>query len=202
MIEDTLIPELKAEREELKKILNDEKETIDVVLTNPPFAMPYKKNEADHKRILMQYSLAFQRTKSEDGASLRLKASLKTNVMFIQRYYDFLKPTGKLITIIDESVINTQTDKDCRDFIYDNFLVRAIISLPRMTFFRAGANVKTSILYLEKKKNKDDEQPHTFYARCDNSGFDPRNLRKVDPSKTDLWEIFDRFRDFSKSGNL
>lgn len=199
MIEETLPPELKAEREELSRLLIEKEMKFDIAITNPPFSMPYKKAEADQKRILEQYSLAY---KYDKKGVRKLKASLKSNVMFIQRYHDLLKPGGKLITVIDESVLNTDTDKDCRDFIYENFLVRAIISLPRMTFFRSGANVKTSILYLEKKHDKDDEQPHTFYARCDNSGFDPRNLRKVDPSRSDLDEILTKYREFVRSGSL
>jgi type I restriction enzyme M protein len=194
--EETLSPELKSEREELKKILVDEKIKFDIAITNPPFAMPYKKAEADQKRILEQYELAY----SKD--THKLKSSLKSNVMFIQRYHDLLKDHGKLITIIDESVLNTETGKDCRDFIYENFLVRAIISLPRMTFVRAGANVKTSILYLEKKKDKKEEQPHTFFARCDNSGFDYRNLSKIDPDSSDLKEILHRFKEYMRSGKL
>ena len=74
--------------------------------------------------------------------------------------------------------------------------------MPRMTFFRSGANVKTSILYLEKKKNSNDEQPHTFYARCENSGFDIRNLHKIDPTRTDLFEILTKLQEFMKSGKL
>jgi type I restriction enzyme M protein len=198
-IEQTLTPELKTEREELKKVLIEDKKTFDVVLTNPPFSMPYKKAEADQKRILEQYSLAFSSNKK--GTRV-LKASLKSNVMFIQRYHEVLKPGGKLITVIDESILNTDTDKDCRDFIYDNFLIKAIISLPRMTFLRAGANVKTSIMYLEKKRDSKEEQPYTFYARCENSGFNPRNLRKVDRSSSDLDAILQKYIKFIGSGKL
>jgi len=198
LIEDTITPEVRSEREELRKILLEEKQLFDVAITNPPFAMPYKKSERDQERILHQYTLA--RTKPD---STKLKASLKSNVMFIQRYYDLLKEHGKLITIIDESVLNTDSDKDARDFIYDNFLIRAIISLPRMTFARAGANVKTSILYLEKKtKGNQEGQPHTFFARCENSGFDPKNMRKIDASKSDLNEILAKYRKFVKKGEI
>ena len=196
MIEETLSPELKSEREELKKVLADEKRKFDVAITNPPFAMPYKKAEADQRLILEQYELAYTKD------THKLKASLKSNVMFIQRYYDLLKEGGKLLTIIDESVLNTETGKDCRDFILENFLVRAVISLPRMTFVRAGANVKTSILYLEKKRNKSEEQPHTFFARSENSGFDPKNLSKIDPGSSDLKQILVKFKEYMRSGKI
>lgn len=196
LIEETLSPELKSEREELKKVLVDQKKKFDVAITNPPFAMPYKKAEADQRRILEQYELAYAKE------THKLKASLKSNVMFIQRYHDLLKEGGKLLTIIDESVLNTETGKDCRDFILENFFVRAIISLPRMTFTRAGANVKTSILYLEKKRSKSEEQPYTFYARCENSGFDPKNLSRIDPSSSDLGEILTKFKEYMRSGKI
>jgi type I restriction enzyme M protein len=202
MIEETLDPELKAERQELREVLLGKTGLkFDVILTNPPFAMPYKASDAEQKRVLRQYKeVAY--THGEKG-TLRLKASLKSNVMFLVRYYDLLAEGGKLITVIDESVLNTDTDRDARDFIFRNYLIRAIISLPRMTFLRAGSNVKTSILYLEKReKGENEEQPFTFYGRCHNSGFDPKNLHKADPSKSDLPQVLEKFQEFQKSGKL
>ena len=83
---------------------------------------------------------------AKDGSRKR-RASLKSNIMFLERYSDLLKPGGRLCTIIDESVLNTDTDREARLFLLKNFLVRAIISLPQWAFFEAGSNVKTSILF-------------------------------------------------------
>jgi type I restriction enzyme M protein len=192
-VPETLPPELREEREELKKILLKDNTKFDVVLTNPPFAMKYKRKVKDQERILLQYFLA--RTKK-----VKLKTSLKSNVMFLERYMELLKPKGKLLTVIDESVLNTPSDKPTRDFIFDNLYIKAVISLPRWAFFQAGSNVKTSILYLVKKEEGETEdQSHTFFGKSENIGFDKM---KPDLSKSDLGEILEKFREFIKTGML
>lgn len=198
-VDETLNPEQKSEMEELRKLFMKDQIKFDVVLTNPPFSMPKKKNEPDECAILEQYELAYYEGKNK---SKKFRSSLESNIMFIERYYDLLKPKGKLLTVIDESVLNTNTDKSVRDFIYDRFLFKAIISLPRETFKRAGANVKTSILYLVKKSDPDEEQPVTFYHRSDNTGFDPNNVQKLDPSRSDLGIILEKFREYQRSGKV
>lgn len=194
VIPETLSAELREEREELKSVLTDPKMKFDAVLTNPPFAMRYKTKVDDQKRILKKYFLA----KTTGG---KAKASLKSNVMFIERYTDLLKSGGKLITVIDESVLNTDTDKQTRDFIFDNFYIRAVISLPRWAFFQAGSNVKTSIIYLVKKGETEieEDQPHTFYAKCENIGFD---RQKPDLTKSDLGDILTKFKKFISTGKI
>ncbi|MEM2122634.1 MAG: N-6 DNA methylase [Candidatus Bathyarchaeia archaeon] len=196
LIEEGLEPELKAEREELKKILFEEQTKFDVVLTNPPFAMKYKASEPDQEKILRQYQLAY--SVNNKGVK-KLKTSLNSNVMFLERYYDLLKPGGKLLTIIDESILNTDTNRFVRDFLLKRFLVRAIISLPQWAFFEAGSNVKTSILYLVKKSEESEEQPYTFYARSENIGYD---MQKPDPARSDLPHILGTWREFQQTGQV
>lgn len=197
LLDETLQPEVFNERTELKEFLANNK--FDVVMTNPPFATPYKNKDSDQGRILRQYNLAHHLGKDK---TLKMRASLETNVMFIERYCDLLKDEGKLLMVIDESVLNTDTDKSIRTFILNNFFVKAIISLPRGTFKRAGANVKTSILYLVKKKQLNEEQPHTFYAKSKNTGFDPENVQKLDITKSDLKPIIDKWHEYLKSGEI
>jgi len=157
-IEKGLEIERKTEIEELKKILNSIK--FDVVLTNPPFSMKYEQNKSDEKRILEQYEVA--------RLSGKLTRSLKSNIMFIERYHDLLKPGGKLLTIIDESVLNTEGQgksmKKFREWLREKFIIRAIISLPKNTFVNQDTSVKTSVLYLTKRESKSEKQPEVFMA--------------------------------------
>lgn len=155
-IEEGLEPELRAEREELQRLLGTKGHKFDVALSNPPFAKRYKWAEADAKVTMEQYALHWYKTK--DGVR-KVRSSIKSNIMFLERYSDVLKLGGKLCTVIDESVLNTPTDKEVRQFLLDNFLIKAIISLPQDAFERAGANVKTSVLFLVKKESPDEEQP-------------------------------------------
>jgi len=199
MIDDDLSPELKSDREELRDLLIKKKLKFDVVLTNPPFAMSYSRRQADERRILEQYDLS-EYTDTKGGRKKR--SSLDSSAMFIERYCDLLKTKGRLLIVIDESVLNTDTDKPIRDFILGNFLVKAVISLPRETFKRAGVNVKTSILYLVKKQDIEEEQPFTFYARSENTGYDPNNAMKIIPDLSDLDEILEKYWKYQRTGKI
>src|SRR3989338_1792119 len=178
--------ELKEEAEELKEKLIKEEMKFDAVLTNPPFSMKYEKKKQDEKAILEDYEIAH---KIENG---ELRPSVKSNVLFIERYKDLLKPHGKLITIIDESVLNTSSEKDFRTFIKKYFIIKAVISLPRNTFVNADTGVKTSVLYLMKKQREDEEQPDIFMAISENVGHSDSG-RKT-PALNDLPKILEAFK--------
>ena len=140
---------------------------FDVALTNPPFSMTKEvKNDSDRK-IMLDYAIA---QKSPDSAQLR--PSLRSSVMFIERYWDLLYPGGKLITVIDDTLLASKDFAYVRDFIRSKFLIRAIISLPGDTFRRSGSRVKTSVLLLEKKRDSHDAQPSCFAFYSERLGID------------------------------
>lgn len=177
---ETTDEEMKREADELKKQIEDGLK-FDVILTNPPFSMKYEKKDKSEKRILEQYEIS--KTKG------KLMASLNSNVLSIERYTDLLKPHGKYLTVIDESVLNTQTAKKFRNFIKKHFIIRAVISLPRNTFVNQDTNVKTSILYLIKKEKEEEQQPDIFMAISENVGH--TDAGKEDLSKLDLYYEYD-----------
>jgi type I restriction-modification system DNA methylase subunit len=195
-VEETLDPELRAEREELQRLLTKEKRRFQVALTNPPFSMRKKSIEADQRIVLQDYKC---REYVDKKGRTRIKSSLKSNVMFLERYHDLLAENGVLITVIDESVLNTDSDRPFRDWMLKNYYVKAVISLPQWAFFEAGSNVKTSILVLVKKSEPSEEQPSTFYARSENIGYD---MMKQDESKSDLPLIRDAYFKFKKTGQI
>jgi len=180
--------ELRQELEELRNFIITENLKFDVVLTNPPFAMHYEQKKEDERLILNQYNLA---TNKKNGSP---RASLKSSVMFLERYRELLKPHGKLLTVMDESVLNTSSNKPFRDYIKKHFLVKAIISLPKNSFVNAGSAVKTSILYLVKKKEENEPQPRTFMALSENVGHLDSGRRALELN--DLKKILVEFRKY------
>jgi type I restriction enzyme M protein len=188
-IEKGIEDEWKSDLEELKERLIEKKQKFTVVLTNPPFAMRYERKKADEKQILDRYSLAYD----DSGVP---RASLKSSVMFLERYCDLLEPHGKLLTVMDESVLNTSSNKPFRDYIKKHFLVKAVISLPQNTFVNAGSAVKTSVLYLVKKEKEDEPQPKTFMAISENVGHLDSGRRS--PKLNDLPLILEEFRRFEQ----
>jgi len=171
-------PELLQNRQELANIIMDT--SFDVVLTNPPFSMTKEAKNKTECRILSKYDLA----KKNKESSL-LRPSLRSSAMFIERYYDVLKPGGTLITVIDDTLLASDVFRYVRKFIRDNFLIRAIISLPGDAFRRSGSRVKTSVLILEKKRDGTENQPTCFGFFSLHLGVDDLTPRASD---TDIEE--------------
>ena len=113
-----------------------EKETFDLILTNPPFGAVVKKVESPY---LDDYELG------------KRKNSQKTEILFLERCFDFLKSgTGKLAIILPDGVLTNSSLQYVRDYIEGRFQILAVVSLPQTAFFHYGAGVKTSILFLRK----------------------------------------------------
>jgi type I restriction enzyme M protein len=144
---------------------------FDCALTNPPFSMTKELRNETEARILRQYDLA-----RIDGTS-RVRSSLRSSALFIERYRDLLHPNGKLLTVIDDSLLAGDDFREVRDFIRDEFVIRAVISLPGDAFQRSGARAKTSILYLTKRKPSETGQPDAFVWECQYVGLDDVVLR-------------------------
>lgn len=146
--------QIQLETEDMMKHFN--LNSFDVVLTNPPFSMWYDLNDDAQAKVLNEYQLL----KTE--GTTKLKNRLRGSAMFIERYYDLLKLGGKLISIIDETVLSSPDYDYVRNFIRDNFIIKAIISLHGDAFQMSSARVKTSMIYLEKKRKLTDIQPAAF----------------------------------------
>ena len=113
-----------------------EKERFDVILTNPPFGATIKQIELPY---LENYELG------------RGNASQKTEILFLERCFDFLKwETGKLAIILPDGILTNSSLQYVRDYIERHFQILAVVSLPQIAFSHFGAGVKTSILFLRK----------------------------------------------------
>ncbi|MGD9788798.1 MAG: N-6 DNA methylase [Sulfuricellaceae bacterium] len=146
---------------------------FDLILTNPPFGA---KVEADEKILEKEielpeeveehyadiygapYRQARESLKAAVGkpiASLfKLPKSegskIKTEILFIERCLDLLKPGGRMGIVLPEGVFNNPSLAHVREFVEDRAFLRAVVSLPQETFFSSGASVKASLLFLQK----------------------------------------------------
>ncbi|PYI52446.1 N-6 DNA methylase [Paenibacillus flagellatus] len=169
--------EIQQEKNQLRALVQQPGGFVDVVLTNPPFAKTYDRTTANEAAILDEYELAF----SGEGARRTARNSLKSSLMFIERYYDLLKPGGRMITVIDDGILGGDDYRRFRQFIREKFIVRAVISLPGDAFQRSLARVKTSILILEKRRNGETGQPSVFMYPCRYVGIDDPSRQRVLP---------------------
>lgn len=79
---------------------------------------------------------------------------------------------GKLITILDEGILNTDEYSDVREYLKTHFYIKAIISLTRDTFVPISkTSTKTSILYAIKKTDlKAKQKEPIFFAHVEKVG--------------------------------
>jgi len=163
--------EFQDEMEDMKDVFK--KDTFDVVITNPPFSMEYAVKDPEQLEILKEYDLA----KIDIGINTETKyRSLRAGVMFIERYYGLLKPGGKLITVIDNTILNSEQYSFVRDYIRKHFIIKAVISLHGDAFQQSKARVKTSLIYLEKKHVLSEKQPDVFMTFSTSLGVDDKPI--------------------------
>jgi type I restriction enzyme M protein len=162
--------------------------TFDLVLTNPPFSMAYSADNQDEDRILRQLSIA-------DGAQ-----SVKSNLLFIQRYHDLLKAGGEMLIVLDDTVLNGATHKPVRRWILDSFIVAGVHSMPFNAFFKAKANIKTSVLHLRKKRDASDAQGHVVMSISNNIGHD--NALRDTLERNNLTDILNSYFEWRRTGKM
>ena len=118
---------------------------FDVVVSNPPFSVDL---DNDTKTTLSTSFLFGDKRNSEN--------------LFIERYYHLLREGGRMGIILPESVFDTTENKYIRLFIYKYFIIKAIVSLPQVTF-APYTPTKTSILFAKKKTATEIEKWDTLW---------------------------------------
>lgn len=167
---------------------NIKNNTFDLILTNPPFSMNYSSSNEDEKRILKQHEL------TKDSSTS------KSSVLFLNRYYELLKEGGELLIVLDDTVINGKTFEEIRKWIIDKFVILGVHSLPFNAFFKAKANIKTSIIHLRKKSSVSESQYNIFMSISNNIGHD--NSLRDTPFRNNLTEILIAYLEWQRTGIL
>jgi len=80
---------------------------------------------------------------------------IKTEILFIERCLELLKPGGRMGIVLPEGVFNNPSLAYVREFCEDRAFIRAVVSLPQDTFVSAGASVKASLLFMQKFTDKE-----------------------------------------------
>jgi type I restriction enzyme M protein len=106
---------------------------FDVAISNPPFSVDL---DTQTQREVTNAFVFGDKKNSEN--------------LFIERYYQLLKEGGRLGVVLPESVFDTSENKYIRLFLFKYFNVKAIVSLPQVTF-EPYTSTKTSILFAQKK---------------------------------------------------
>ena len=74
----------------------------------------------------------------------------------MERWYQLLKPEGRIGVVLPESFFSVEDDIAGRYFLYKHFNIRAIVSLPSHTFL-PHTPTNTSLLFASKKTEKQEK---------------------------------------------
>ncbi|MCL2049042.1 MAG: N-6 DNA methylase [Defluviitaleaceae bacterium] len=150
-IKDGLLPFSKYIKEPPPNVLNgsskddlyngiDVNAQFDIILTNPPFSVDL---DNDTKKTLAKSFLFGNKKNSEN--------------LFVERWYQLLRENGRLAAVLPESIFDTTENKYIRLFLYKYFKIKAVVSLPQITF-EPFTSTKTSILFAQKKTKSEIEE--------------------------------------------
>ena len=152
------------------------KTEYDVILANPPFMTP-RGGTQTHSQFPIP--------------------SNRSEVLFVEYIIEHLNhKKGRAGIIVPEGVIfkSDNAYKKLRKMLLEEGGLWAVVSLPSGVF-QPYSGVKTSILFLDKKRSKNSEE--ILFVDVKNDGFDlGANRRKIDSN--DLTQAFEDFKKYKK----
>lgn len=160
---------------------------FDVILTNPPFGSRVEKSlkitEADKytdldriKKYQKRYGEAYDQALGQinnniDKPLLDLyetgKMSSLTEVLFIERCLNLLKPGGRMGIVLPEGVLNNTNLQKIRDYVESRAKILLIVSIPQDVFIASGATVKPSLLFFKKFTIDESQQYKEIVLRAE-----------------------------------
>ncbi len=173
-------------RKQFAKALDIEPETLrsekdlahfDVIATNPPFGskLPIKDEET-----LRQYQLGHIWKETESGwePTIQLQTSAPPEILFIERCWQFLKPSGRMAIVLPDAILGAPGLLYVRYWMIKHCRIVASIDLHSDTF-QPRNGTQTSVLILQKKTEKEIDQGtmpdyEIFMAQVKAIGHDKR----------------------------
>lgn len=167
---------------------------FDLVLTNPPFGAQFTLTERPY---IADYDLGNQ---TDAKGRKKPRNNQKTEILFIERVWQFLKPgIGRAAVVMPDGILTNSSLQYARDYLLEHFQLLAVVSLPQTAFAHFGAGVKSSVVFLRKRgvgeTSSDDEA--IFMAAPERIGYDATGRKTTN----DLPAVVQQFRDFQKDPN-
>lgn len=107
-------------------------EKFDCIISNPPFNVNI--NRSVHENFTV---------------------SGKSEAYFLERWYQLLKPNGRIGVVLPESFFAVEEDVNGRIFLYKHFNLKAIVALPNFAF-SPHTTTSTSLLFASKKTKEEE----------------------------------------------
>lgn len=130
-----------------------------LILTNPPFGATFPTSELAGYKLATSWSRRPQRT-------------IDSELLFLERYLDWLAPGGHLVAVVPDSILtNRGIFEDLRNHLFPLVDIHTVVSLPSVTFGVAGTSTKTSVIHLQKRPSASEARSTTFFAVCKDIGY-------------------------------
>lgn len=164
---------------------------FDFIVTNPPFGANVKRSEHPY---LEKFALG---KKTDAKGKQKAMDNQKTEILFIERCIDFLKPeTGQMAIVLPDGILTNSSLQYVRDFMMERCQILAVVALPPFAFAHFGAGVKSSLVFVRRKGVKEKLGRYKiFMAIAEHIGYEATG--KLDP-KNDLPLILEKYQDFKK----
>lgn len=153
---------------------------FDIILTNPPFGariekdyrlsdtdkfyddekiQEYKKRYGeDCIKQINELNVAIDKKQKVLDRFKLGKVSGLTEVLFMERCLNLLKPGGRMGIVLPEGVLNGSALQKVRDFFESSAKILLITSIPQDVFVASGANIKPSLLFFKKFTEEEEKQ--------------------------------------------
>lgn len=206
-------------------------DTFDLILTNPPFGAVVKETEKgkaymDGWELLRLVGKGEQPEGSAGGIGpndlrsrkklSKIRTSIKTEILFCERVWQFLKPgTGRAAIVLPDGILTNSSLQGVRDWLLSRFQLMAVVSLPQEAFQHSGAAVKASLVFVRKRaaNEEPDDEEGIFMASPSNIGYDATGRKttsvtvksengqtRIEVQSTDLYETEVTFEKAARIG--
>ncbi len=160
--------------------IDELKERVDLIFTNPPFGAEYKYGELHLEDFELLDQLNCQ------------TGNICSELLMLLKCLSMLKVNGKLAIVLPDSVFSAKgLNAQVRNLILSHYRVNAVIGMPAVTFAQAGTRTKTSILYLTKCVPQIDDK--IIMATCNDVGYTVKErvgvTVKITSGKNEMYDI-------------
>jgi type I restriction enzyme M protein len=173
---------------------------FDIILTNPPFGSRVERtlkiSESDRftdaariskyqKLYGTDYDEALKQVNDNIGNSIidlfeTGQMSTLTEVLFIERCLNLLKPGGRMGIVLPEGILNNANLQKIREYVENRAKILFITSIPQDVFTASGATVKPSLIFFKKFTN---EEVRAFQNVAEKAKMEVSNKYKQDISE-------------------
>ena len=166
---------------------------FDLILTNPPFGSIIRRTEKGEGYLdqfeLQQYlgkNYPDSTKTTGNGAksgikAVKARASIKTEILFLERIHTFLKPCGRAAVVLPDGILTNSSLQGVRHWLLNHFQLLAVVSLPQFAFQHYDAGVKASIVFLRRlADNETAPDEPIFMALAENIGYDATGRKTFD----------------------